>query len=55
MAKMINKPIDIGFSPDSQFAYILNISTDSMEISTLNLLTQTISNTISLGDLAFQV
>ncbi|WP_257150910.1 YncE family protein [Bacillus toyonensis] len=53
MAKMINKPIDIGFSPDSQFAYILNISTDSMEIPTLNLLTQTISNTISLGGFGF--
>ncbi|HDR7718122.1 YncE family protein (plasmid) [Bacillus albus] len=49
----INKPIDIGFSPDSQFAYILNISTDSMDITTINLLTQTISNTISLGGFGF--
>ncbi|PEM80135.1 40-residue YVTN family beta-propeller [Bacillus toyonensis] len=49
----INKPIDIGFSPDSQYAYILNISTDSMEITTLNLLTQTISNTTSLGGFGF--
>ncbi|WP_257149479.1 YncE family protein [Bacillus cereus] len=45
----INKPIDIGFSPDGQFEYILNISTKSTNITTINLLTQTISNTISLG------
>ncbi|PEU43757.1 YncE family protein [Bacillus toyonensis] len=49
----INKPIDIEFSPDNQFAYILNISTDSMEITIINLLTQTISNTISLGGFGF--
>ncbi|EJP86034.1 YncE family protein [Bacillus cereus] len=45
----INKPIDIAFSPDGQFAYILNISTGSMDITTINILTQTISNTISIG------
>ncbi|HDR7161335.1 TPA: YncE family protein [Bacillus cereus] len=45
----INKPIDIAFSPDGQFAYILNISTESTDITTINLLTQTISNTISIG------
>lgn len=49
----INKPINIGFSPDNQFAYILNISTDSMDITVINLLTQTISNTISLGGVGF--
>jgi len=48
----INDPIDIGFSPDNQFAYILNFLTGSMGI-TVNLLTQTISNTISLGGYGF--
>ncbi len=49
----INDPIDIGFSPDNQFAYILNFLTGSMGITVINLLTQTISNTISLGGYGF--
>ncbi|MED2187028.1 YVTN family beta-propeller protein [Bacillus thuringiensis] len=49
----INNPIDIGFSPDNQFAYILNFLTGSMGITVINLLTQTITNTISLGGFGF--
>ncbi|MFB5590230.1 YncE family protein [Bacillus cereus] len=49
----INSPLDIGFSLDNQFAYILNTLTDSMGITVINLLTQTISNTISLGGFGF--
>ncbi|PEC75409.1 40-residue YVTN family beta-propeller [Bacillus thuringiensis] len=49
----INSPLDIGFSLDNQFAYILNTLTDSMGITVINLLTQTISNTISLRGFGF--